>query len=186
MIRHYPTDEVLLSRCAKGNQLAWRQLIEKYERLVYSITKQQGLTQDDGEDVFMRTFESLYNGIQRGQDIRSLPSWLVAVTIRETVRFKKMQRLVVNLESEALSDLPAGDESDVEALSAAGIRAEAVRSAMEKLSDKCRHLLEALYVNGDRYEDVAKALKMPIGTIGPNRARCLVKLKTMISPGILD
>ena len=53
-----------------------------------------------------------------------------------------------------------------------------VRRALEALPERCRALLDLLYYAADApsYERVSERLGMPVGSIGPTRARCLEKL----------
>ena len=61
-------------------------------------------------------------------------------------------------------------------------RHEALREAMDRLDERCRRLLNLLYFDPDipSYADVAETLSMPIGSIGPLRARCLKKLRKIL------
>ena len=55
-----------------------------------------------------------------------------------------------------------------------------VRRAVDRLGDRCRELLRLLYSSDElSYTEIAGALQMPIGSIGPTRARCLDRLRTL-------
>jgi RNA polymerase sigma factor (sigma-70 family) len=58
-------------------------------------------------------------------------------------------------------------------------------AALSKLGDRCRELLLALYFQPERssYAEVAADLDMPIGSIGPSRARCLKSLRQALGEG---
>jgi DNA-directed RNA polymerase specialized sigma24 family protein len=53
-------------------------------------------------------------------------------------------------------------------------------TAFERLPDRCRTLLRLLIVVQPPYAEVAVALDMPIGSIGPTRARCLDRLRRLL------
>jgi DNA-directed RNA polymerase specialized sigma24 family protein len=57
-----------------------------------------------------------------------------------------------------------------------------VREAMDRLNERCRELLQMLFSSADEphYPEVAEQLDMPIGSIGPTRARCLAKLEAIL------
>ena len=59
---------------------------------------------------------------------------------------------------------------------------QAVHEALNRLSERCRRLLLALYLDQTEpsYAEVADRLNMPVGSIGPTRARCLAKLKALL------
>ncbi|MFO1269576.1 MAG: sigma factor-like helix-turn-helix DNA-binding protein [Rubrivivax sp.] len=62
-------------------------------------------------------------------------------------------------------------------------RAELVRAALDRLDERCRGLLTLLFADEDErvpYDEVARRLSMPVGSIGPTRARCLAKLRELL------
>ncbi len=61
-----------------------------------------------------------------------------------------------------------------------------VRTALGKIGDDCRKLIELLFYQPERpaYSEIAQALKISEGSIGPTRARCLQKLRRQLT-GIL-
>ena len=76
-----------------------------------------------------------------------------------------------------------GADDDREAIE----RAQLLRSALADMSERCRTLLEAFLNDDDaNYRDVARRLGMPIGSIGPTRARCFAKLKDLLAARGLD
>ena len=62
----------------------------------------------------------------------------------------------------------------------------AVRQAMDRLDARCRDLLALLFRDEDEhvgYDEVARRMAMPVGSIGPTRNRCLGKLRRLVEPG---
>lgn len=60
----------------------------------------------------------------------------------------------------------------------------AVRQALDRLDARCRDLLALLFADDDQrvpYEEVGRRLGLPVGSIGPTRARCLGKLRGLIA-----
>jgi len=57
-----------------------------------------------------------------------------------------------------------------------------VRDALARLGERCRQLLWMLYYDRSEpsYEQVSRRLKMPLGSVGPTRARCLQKMRKML------
>jgi RNA polymerase sigma factor (sigma-70 family) len=57
-----------------------------------------------------------------------------------------------------------------------------IREAVETLPEKCRSLIEMLYftVQPFSYDEISQRLGMPVPSIGPNRARCLEKLRSIL------
>jgi RNA polymerase sigma factor (sigma-70 family) len=174
------TDWDLILACREGNKLAWEQLFTRYERLVYSIPLNYGLSRDDAADIAQTTFiifmESL-DGLSR--DSR-LSAWLCTVARRHTWRLLEQRRREQTNPEEDLRETAVfipdhGSQRQME-------RWEAVQwleQGFTLLDDRCRKLLLALYFASEQpaYTDVAEALNMAVGSIGPTRARCLQRLK---------
>ena len=60
--------------------------------------------------------------------------------------------------------------------------AEWINQGLNKLGARCQNLLTALYFDPDEpdYATIATRLKLPIGSIGPTRARCLKTLQQIL------
>ena len=80
-----------------------------------------------------------------------------------------------------------GSHRDVDEAVDRNASAEWVRAALAALPARCRGLREALYLQGERpYAEVADELGMPVGSIGPTRARCLERLRQALDGHLLD
>jgi DNA-directed RNA polymerase specialized sigma24 family protein len=61
-----------------------------------------------------------------------------------------------------------------------------LRHGLDRLDTRCRDLLRLLFADDDErpaYDEVARRMAMPVGSIGPTRARCLGKLRALVEPG---
>lgn len=171
------TDHDLIRACRAGQASAWERLLDKYERLVFSVALNYGLTTDDAADVTQITFTILLQNLDSLPDGVRLPPWLATVARRHTWRLLARQR------REAVS--PDGDLAGNEA--AGGMAdhrerwelAEWLNHGLSLLNERCRQLLLALYFDAEQpsYAQVAERLNLPVGSIGPTRARCLEKMK---------
>jgi DNA-directed RNA polymerase specialized sigma24 family protein len=76
-----------------------------------------------------------------------------------------------------------GNELPPEEVVATYRQYQTLQQGMENLGDRCRRLLQLLYYDTSvpSYADVAEILDMPIGSIGPMRARCLKKLRGILN-----
>src|ERR1051326_1732269 len=79
------SDAELVERCLKGEQLAWTQLIVRYQRLVYSVARTLCVDPDDIADVFQATCLDLFKGLHEVREVKALPAWLITVTRRRAV-----------------------------------------------------------------------------------------------------
>jgi RNA polymerase sigma factor (sigma-70 family) len=182
------SDWDLIQRCRQGSAGAWQQVLNRYERLVYSVPLSYGLSRDDAADIAQITFTILIQKINSLAEGSRLGPWLVTVARRHTWRLLERNR------RESASDfLESADVADRAVLlgksDADSIEhwelTEWLEAGLSKIGESCRELLLALYFQPERssYAEVATRLSMPIGSIGPSRARCLKRLRQVLDEG---
>jgi len=177
------TDRELIRACRAGGGQAWERLLDKYERLVFSISLSYGLTTDDAADVTQITFTILLQNLDTLPDEIRLSSWLATVARRHTWRLlARNRREAVNPDEDlAGNDVLGGIVDNRERLELA----EWLNYGLSMLDERCRQLLLALYFDAEQpsYTQVAEHLKMPVGSIGPTRARCLEQMRQSLHNG---
>ena len=173
-------DDRLVRECLNGNNAAWAALIDKYRRLVASVPVKYQLAPDDAADVFQQVWIDLYHDLGRLERVEGLRSWLITAAARRCLLAKKrLQRTVPidELEHDLTDKAP-----DAAAIHAEAEREQKIREAVQKLSPRCRKLVEMLFFEDPPrpYLEVARTLGLAEGSIGFIRGRCLTKLKTAL------
>ena len=177
------SDTDLIDACLSGDQQAWQELVTRYSRLVYSIPRRNGFNADDADDVFQNVFTIVYRQLSTLRQRQALPAWLITITQRQCIRLRKPGLAQVELNETGLdSELQTGDQVQ------AWERQHLVQQALRELDPRCRQLLTALFLDpgGDGYKAIATRLQIPIGSIGPVRARCFKKLETILKAMGID
>jgi RNA polymerase sigma factor (sigma-70 family) len=168
----------LVRRAVDGDPAALTWIVERYDRSLRAIVRFYRLSPWDVDDVVQATWLQF---MEHGRSLRepaALTGWLATTARRQSLRV--LQRRV----RERPSDDPAlGDDMPVaepwEELIATERRA-AVHGAVGRLPLSSRRLMTLMLARpGMRYEQVAEALGMPIGSIGPTRLRCISRLSRM-------
>lgn len=171
-----PTDADLLRRCRRRDPEAWQLLVERYERLIYSVALRNGLSREDAADVTQTTFVALMDALNKLRDEERLASWLMTVARRQSWRIRNASRRTLPLENvpDAGTD-PFADWDTVTTL----------HDALGDLGGTCRDLLVALYFDADEpsYAEIADRFGRAIGGIGPMRGRCLARLRELLDEG---
>ncbi len=161
---------------AAGHPAAIERLVVRFDRVLRSVTRSYRLSSWDADDVIQSTWLQF---MQHGRELRepaALSGWLVTTARRSSLRL--LQRHV----REQLMDDPgcstAGDHAEPERELLAAERREALHGALAELPDRHRNLMSMLVTSPDlSYEDVGRRLAMPVGSIGPTRARSLDRLR---------
>lgn len=163
-------------------------MLNRYERLVYSIPLGYGLSRDDSADIAQITFTILIQSLDRLSEDSRLGSWLVTVARRHTWRLLERKRRESASERLEGADLAESavllGKSDADSIERWQLT-EWLDAGLSKISGACRELLLALYFQpeGSSYAEVSARLGMPVGSIGPRRARCLKSLRQVLGEG---
>lgn len=178
------TDEELIAACILGDDFAWDALVERYQRLVYTVPARYGLTQAEIDDVFQSVWLSLLKNLKNLREPDRVSAWLVTTARRECWERRRgsdYERTVSTDLDIVLSD-KEDDEMPPEDVVAQYREHQRLREAMGQLGQRCQKLLWMLYYDATipSYADVAERLDTPIGSIGPMRARCLKKLRGLL------
>ena len=176
-VRTTITDRDLIRACRAGDERAWERLLEKYERLIFSISLNYGLTTDDAADVTQITFTIFLQNLNTLSDEIRLAPWLATVARRHTWRLlARNRREAVNPDEDLAGNEALGGIMDDQDRSES---IEWLSHGLSLLDERCRRLLLALYFDAEQpsYAQVADRLSLPIGSIGPTRARCLEQMK---------
>lgn len=176
------TDQRLLRACRSGDALAWQELLLVYERLVFSIPLNYGLSREDAADIAQLTFTALIESLDTLSDDSRLGAWLATVARRYTWRVLERGR---RERTDADTPIPESATLLGSAASDPLERWEVIEwlhRGLERLTERCRAVLAALYFAPDepQYTEVAARLGMPVGSVGPTRARCLERLRLLL------
>ncbi len=175
-------DAELIRACIEGEAWAWNTLVERYQRLVYSIPLRAGLAQEDAEDVFQTVFTLLLEHLKGIRDAQGLGKWLITTAKRESWSVSRKRSREPN--EDELATRMATEETlyDVRDEEASWMDQALMRDGFEQLGARCKALLQLLYYDPSEpsYEEISRRLGVPVGSIGPNRARCLARLKSIL------
>jgi RNA polymerase sigma factor (sigma-70 family) len=165
----------LLARMAEGDTVASRRLIEKHERLIWSVAASFRLQRMDIQDVAQTTWLRLLQHGHTIQDPERLAGWLAVTASRECLallRRTSRQNLVAADEEQLDPTVDvAGNAEDHDV-------ARLLWAAVAELPPRQHSLVLALFRDEIRsYSDVSERCAVPIGSIGPTRARALSRLQ---------
>ncbi|WP_051451114.1 RNA polymerase sigma factor [Actinospica robiniae] len=175
-----PSNAELLSAAAGGDQDAWNTLVARYGRLVWSVARSFRLSPADTADLSQTAWLRLVENLGSITESERLGAWLATTTRREAIRLlRRRNREIPADEQEEQSDEGAdGPEERI----LVDDEYRQLRAAMAQLPERCRTLLRVLAADsGASYAQLSAAMGLPIGSIGPTRARCLEKLRAHMS-----
>jgi RNA polymerase sigma factor (sigma-70 family) len=165
-----------LVRAAKtGDAEAWSALVDRYNARLRCVARRHRLGAQDVEDVLQTTWLRLLEHIERVREPGAVGAWLETTARRESLRIVRSGRQEELSDAEHLGEAVA--PVDEQRLVAAE-RRTALAAAVDRLPGRDRELLGLLCAEPARsYAEISDRLDMPIGSIGPTRARCLDRLR---------
>jgi RNA polymerase sigma factor (sigma-70 family) len=178
----------LVTSAADGDAGSWNALVARFGGLVWSVARGYGLSREDAEEVGQLTWFRLADHIGRIKEPARIGGWLATTARNEALKLLRARQRVGSV-ADPGAYAPMIDEHSPEAavLAAEADAAHAERlgllwEAFGVLPERCRRLLRVLSGSPPpSYAEVAVALEMPIGSIGPTRARCLRRLRDLLA-----
>lgn len=162
---------------------AWERLVRQFSSLVLSIPREMGLAEDDCDEVYQATWLSVFRHIRSLRIPAALPAWIITTAHRHAWKLIRERRRLIGTELSAVDaiDRPAEDPMPLDE-TLAWERRQLVHEALEELTPLCRQLLSRLYLDAGAgsYAEVARAMDMPLGSVGPRRIRCLANLARVL------
>lgn len=178
-----PSLTSLVASASAGDAAAWGSIVDRFSSLLWGTARSFRLSQAEAEDVVQNTWLRLLDNLSGIQQPEALAGWLATTARYEClgllrrrgrdhlVRDDDLAATVVDDNAVALDSALLTDERDAQ-----------LWSCFNQLPERCRRLLRILMAH-DRpnYTEVAAALDMPVGSIGPTRGRCLGTLRGLVA-----
>jgi RNA polymerase sigma-70 factor (ECF subfamily) len=163
------TIEALIQRCLAGDQLAWEAIVRHYRRKVFNVAYKFVGRHDEAEDltqdIFLKVFKSLDTFDRRA----NFQTWLISVSRNlcidhyRSVR-KERETIDRDVDSAEVAPPSIGIPSQLAALEQRD-RVELLRQAMAALPATLRTAVLMRDIQECSYHEIARALKLPEGTV---------------------
>jgi RNA polymerase sigma factor (sigma-70 family) len=169
----------LVTSARNGEKQAWDAIVERYSPLIWSICRRHQLGGTDAEDVGQAVWLQLVSQLGNLRDPAALPGWVATTTRRECSRILRaacsLPRSRFGLDAE---NIPDEQNATTEHELLLAERNAALREAFARLPQGYQRLLALLIADPPvPYAEISARLGIPVGSIGPSRARCLDKLR---------
>ena len=168
---------MLVRHASQGDQQAWDELVVRYAGLVWAVARSHRLCEADAADVAQATWLKLVVHLTRLREPAALGGWLATTARRECLRVLRDAGRVV-----PCGEAPDADDGcRIEDHLLLSERDTQLRCAFARLGRRDQALLRMLAADpAPSYDEIGAALDMPVGSIGPTRARALTRLRREI------
>jgi RNA polymerase sigma factor (sigma-70 family) len=188
---HEDDPAALLAAAADGDREAWDLLVARYSRLLWSIGLLYRMDRSDVADAFQNTWLRLLENLDRIQDPSRVGAWLATTFRRECSAILRKTGRTISTDSNALAlavdqrpgNVPGGiqREPGPEGHLLRAERDSLLWEAFAQLDERCQQILRILVTDAHdgppAYRQAAEKLRMPTGSLGPTRARCLARFR---------
>ncbi|HYT91223.1 MAG TPA: sigma-70 family RNA polymerase sigma factor [Gemmataceae bacterium] len=177
-------DHRLIAECLKGRAAAFGELVCRYQDRLFNTVYRLLDSAEDAQDVVQEAFLSAYQSLDSFKGDSQFYTWLYRIAFNTAISLKRKQRVVLSLHT-------ARDEGDIEPLDASELsqpehaleKAEEerrIQHALNRLSPEHRAVLIMKDMEGQKYETMAEALQVPIGTIRSRLHRARLELRELL------
>ncbi|HUR04437.1 MAG TPA: sigma-70 family RNA polymerase sigma factor [Nonomuraea sp.] len=178
----------LVRAAADGDAGAWKELYLRHSGLVWAVARAYLVNGSDAQDVCQTTWFRLAEHLTRLRDPDKVGAWLASTARHEALRVIRASGRATPVSDMGLLGADIDERSpellilEAEEAIADAERALVMWAAFEELSDRCRRLLRLLIASPrPTYQEIASGLGIAVGSIGPIRARCLQRLRTLVA-----
>lgn len=164
----HPTDADLVRRARRGDQAACRELVDRHAPYLYRLAFSLVGSAADAEDVVQETFSGAFRQLGTFAERSTVKTWLIQILVRQAARCHRSRRRHETVSLEPLSEGREGEPADV--------RMD-VLAALDALAPMHREVVVLREMEGMSYEEIARALGIPRGTVESRLFRARQELK---------
>jgi RNA polymerase sigma-70 factor (ECF subfamily) len=160
-------EKELVERCRKGEDDAWRDLVDRFGQKVYSIAYHFTLKREEAEELSQEVFLKVFENLQRYDGSYPLTAWLVSLARNlciDRYRRRKREKSFRFVSDDAVLPLLKSDDDP----SAEALRKERTKllfSALAEIPEDLAEILVLRDLDGLAYEEIGRALQLPDGTV---------------------
>jgi RNA polymerase sigma factor (sigma-70 family) len=168
----------LVDGARRGDQRTWDELVERFLPLVSAVIARHRLRGADAADVNQTVWLRLVEHLDGLREPRALPGWIATTTRHECLRSIDRSKRSFPVDPQVPSCLDRAEDDDLIVDLITLERQQALRAALTELPDGRRELLTLLLADPPLpYREISGRLGIPVGSIGPTRARALEQLR---------
>jgi RNA polymerase sigma factor (sigma-70 family) len=170
----------LVTAAREGDQNAWNAIVDRFLPLVTGVITRHRLFGADADDVNQTVWLRLVEHLDRLREPDALPGWIATTTRHECLALLRRRQRSTPVDPSSYGvfddDPKQGDLADGLLLDE---RHQALRDGLRELPEERRRLLLMLISDPPpSYSEISRTLGIPVGSIGPTRARALDHLRS--------
>lgn len=172
-----PEDGALVAQTLQGNPEAFTTLVERYDRAVYNLARRTLRDGDEAADVTQETFFKAFRSLRTFKPSSKFSTWIFAIAYHASCDRLNRRKRFSGEELPERADAGPGPEQQA----IAADEAAKLRRAIDALPEKYRAVVTLYHLQGRQYEEIAKVLALPIGTVKTHLFRAKEQLRRLLA-----
>jgi RNA polymerase sigma-70 factor (ECF subfamily) len=181
-------EELLLDYRVTKDRETFTELVGRYEQELYSYLRRYLGSAELAEDAFQSAFLQVHLKCDQFEEGRRFKPWLYAIATNQAIDVQRKDRRhrVLSLDGLAgqaqtgrertLMDLMVSQQAEPGARAHEDERNEALKGAIDQLSDQMRTVVHLVYYQGMKYREAAEVMRVPVGTVKSRLHTAVAKL----------
>src|SRR5688500_4887340 len=168
----------LIARCQQGDEQAFRELVDRFKDLVFGVIARSGVDRSRVEDLAQEVFLKIYRGLPYFRGEAKLTTWIfrIILNLLSQESGKRRASREVAFDSELPMHQPRSHDRSAGDLE---LR-DRLEKALARLPPNYRLLVAGHYLHDVKYEDLAEALDIPVGTVKTHLHRAKKQLRDLL------
>jgi RNA polymerase sigma-70 factor (ECF subfamily) len=171
-------EHALVERCRSGDESAFRELVDRYKDLVFGLIARTVLDRSRAEDLAQEVFFRIHRGLPYFRGESRLSTWIYRIVANVCAQEHGRSAPAVSLDDERTPPRVQPSSTDRQ-FGDLELR-DRLEKAIARLPANYRLLVAAHYLEGVRYEDLAEALELPLGTVKTQLHRAKQQLRRLL------
>ncbi len=172
------SEHVLVERCRQGDETAFRELVDQYKGLVFALIARSIANRARAEELAQDVFLKVHKGLPYFRGEAKLSTWIYRIVIN-VLSQERPELATASLDDDE-ADRPKIDPGAEDRSFGDMVMKDRLQKAIERLPVPYQVLINGHYLKGMRYEDLAEALDMPMGTVKTHLHRAKRRLRHLL------
>jgi RNA polymerase sigma-70 factor (ECF subfamily) len=171
-------EHTLIDRCRQGDEVAFRELVDQYKGLVFALIARSISNRARAEELSQEVFLKVHKGLPYFRGESKLSTWIYRIVIN-VLSQERPDLATASLDDDS-DNRPRYEPASDDRAFGDMVMKDRLQKAIERLPVAYQVLVNGHYLKGLRYEDLAAALDMPMGTVKTHLHRAKRQLRHLL------
>ncbi|MFZ5515454.1 MAG: RNA polymerase sigma factor [Candidatus Zhuqueibacterota bacterium] len=182
-------DTVLVERARQGEKAAFRELVERYKKRIYYLSRDLTGNHHDAEDLSQEVFIKAYRSLKDFRGDAQFSSWLYRIAVNTSISQRRKKSYAAMTLHDFIEE-DRGDNQDQEHLSTgqnpersaeAGLMQAHIDAALQRLAPRERSIFVLRHYHDLPLKEIAETLSITVGSVKSLHFRAIKRLRKELS-----